>query len=509
MFTRIAEQPLRDKRGAAGRRLPAILALALGMTPCGRCCAGEGREWTLSPYRVQCAVAVDARVRPQAGLEAELVQFLAERVEAVVSPLWQLQLHAATEAGVRRQCFDPVEIAPDGLSAEQEGFDKLFWLGVRARPEGFELTCREYDAYLGRWGAAQRRLAPQSSFLKEACFQILMDAFAPLATIDVAPEDAAHVRLIFKGSELPLRNAGDLLAQSGEAFQPMVRRTDRTGELLKNGIAEVPWTYLTASERAAALDAADGGAVIWQARVHSGMRRPFAVQRRGLVQQVAIALRYSRGPSRVRFHARTDKEQSLAGYEVYRAADDGPAALVGKTDRQGMIIVPAGEQAITTLLLRSEGQLLAKVPVPAGMPDVLEAPIADSIARLRAQAEVQVVREELIDVVARRAIMMTRVRSLLKKGRVDDARKLMMELDELPTSSTFGRTIEQAAKRIPPSGDPTVQRTIEKLFSSTRELLSKFLNPRPVIDLQGEVNSASAAPPPPAPAGTRRGTRRR
>jgi hypothetical protein len=83
---------------------------------------------------------------------------------------------------------------------------------------------------------------------------------------------------------------------------------------------------------------------------------------------------------------------------------------------------------------------------------------------------------------------------MLKNGRVEDAQNLMSELDALPSPSVFGRTIENAVRRIPPSEDPSVQKRIDALFTSTREMLSKFLSTRPITDLQAEVNAAASAP---------------
>ena len=115
---------------------------------------------------------------------------------------------------------------------------------------------------------------------------------------------------------------------------------------------------------------------------------------------------------------------------------------------------------------------------------------ADSVTRLQAQAEAQVVREELIDLVARRAIIMGRIRSNLKQGKAAEAKELMAELDSLPSPSVFDRTIDNAARRIPRSDDPSVQKRIDSLFSSTRQILSKYLSTRPVTDLQAEVDAA-------------------
>src|SRR5690606_18847947 len=145
-------------------------------------------------------------------------------------------------------------------------------------------------------------------------------AFAPLAIIETLADDKEHVQLNFKDKGLPRRSDANLYIGAGDAFQPVLRRTDRTGELVNNGITPVQWTYLTAEEPISGEESPSKSAAasIWQAQVHSGMRRPFGVQRRGLVQQVALALRNPPGPSVVRFHARSDENQPLVGYEVFR-----------------------------------------------------------------------------------------------------------------------------------------------------------------------------------------------
>jgi hypothetical protein len=357
------------------------------------------------------------------------------------------------------------------------------WLGIRVGPAGYRVSCRELDAYLRRWGPQLTRNVSQASFLEHACFELLTDAFCPLASLSALPDNDAQVQLVFKGSALPLQQLGQQFVTAGELLQPLLRRTDRNGKLLDNGITPVPWTYVTVA-------AEEEGR--WLAAVHSGMRRPFGIQR-ARVEQLAMAMGQPPGRTQVRFHARTDKELSLAGYEVFREAPDGSPQLVGVTDADGMITIPPPDGSpLSTILLRSEGQVLAKVPIPSGASDVIEMPIADNAARLRAYAEAQVIREQLVDVVARRAVMMARIRSYLKSKRVDEAKKLMTELDSLPSSSDFARSLSALEKRIPETKDPTVKRSIDTLFSSTRELLGKFLDRRPVNELQTQVNDALA-----------------
>jgi hypothetical protein len=327
----------------------------------------------------------------------------------------------------------------------------------------------------------QRRKVAQSSFLEEACFETLTEVFCPLATVASLPDNDAQVQLIFKGSALPLSADSQRFVTPGELFQPLLRRTDRSGVLMENGIIPVPWTYVSAAQE-------EQGR--WLADIHSGIRRPFGIQR-GRVEQLAVALRNRLGPTQVRFHARADQKLPLTGYEVFLDAPGSAPRPLGITDADGMITIPPPKNGpLSMVLLRSEGQVLAKVPVPPGSESVIETPIADNTARLRAHAEAQVIREQLVDVVARRAIMMARVRALLKSQRVDDARKLMAELDALPSSTDFARSLDALQKRIPETKDPTVKRNIDKLFTSTRELLGKFLDRRQIIELQTQVNEA-------------------
>jgi hypothetical protein len=477
--------------GKSGRLLWCCALIALCCSSSSR--AAENRAWENSPYRVLATVAVDDGARPQPGLEAALARSIADRVEGALRPLWAFELSVPNGGIERRQCFDLREIPWEELSADQTANDKLLWLGVRVTPNGYELACREFDVYVRRWGPVRRSFVQQASFLPEASFALLKDAFSPLALITPIEGNDEQVQLSFKGSSLPRPAGEEAFVKVGAAYLPVLRRTDRSGKLVPGGIMPVPWTYLTVAEPGSKAQDAD-----WAAAIHSGVRRPFGGVKRGTVEQLAIGIGNSPGATQVRFHTRTDKTQGLAGYEVFRAGPKGEPQRIGVTDRDGMITIPPTDEKISMLMLRSDGQVLAKVPVVIGGSEEQQTPIADNVTRLQAQAEAQVIREDLIDLVARRAIMMGRVKSMLKNDRVKEAKELMGELDALPSPSVFGRTIENAARKIPRSDDPSVQKRIDALFSSTREILSKYLSTRPITDLQAEVDAAANAPPPSA-----------
>jgi hypothetical protein len=471
------------------RTIRALLAAAallagavLGMGPIAR--AATPHDWEYQSYRIHLTLVADSAIRPRSGFEGAVGRAVAERVAATIGPLWSFELEMPQDPATRSFCRDPRDLTWNKLPRKMQEFDKLMWLSISAAPEGFHFRCREFDAYTQRWGPLHQRTVQQRSFVGETAFQMVRAAFSPLAVVRPIPDNDKEVDLAFRGSSLPRLTSEKLFVNPGDAYLPLLRRTDRGGKLLeKGGITEIPYTLLTAARE---------GKEGWLATIHSGMRGPFASKRRGLVEQLAVGLRNERGATRVRFHARTDEKQGLAGYEVFRDVAGASPQLVGVTDRKGEITIPPGDGAVSMVLLRSEGTMLARVPVVAGAPDLLDFPVADDPVRLAAQSEARVFREELIDVVARRTIMMARVRTMLKGGKVDDARKLMSELDDLPTASTFSGAIDATARRLPKSSDPQVQRAVDRLFASTRELLSKFLDPRAITALQSEVNSAKS-----------------
>jgi len=473
--------------------------------------SADQKYWELSPYRVQLHLAVDDSQRPQPELGSELVTALQQRIRATLYPLWSTEIHLST--GLERErlltqlprleTLPAEKIVAGELSTEATGSDrfitdemavgcdKRIFLNIVATPLGISLTSRELDCLTRRWSAIQERQLRQSWMLPEQCFDLLCQTFAPLATIRPLPTDANNsdknqeheILLRFRGSDLPQQTDLSFLTLPGEVYQPLMVRTSSAGAVRIDSIREIPWTYLTLTEQKK-----DG----WHGDVHTGTRRPFGVRRRGRIEHVALAVRNPKGKTKVRFFARHDANQGLSGYEVFRRE---PAATnsqpLGLTDPEGVVQLLPGDSKVALLFLRSEGQLLAKVPVVPGAKPLIEVPVADDTARLRAQASLTSLTERLIDTVAQRNILIARVRDRLKSGQIDAAQELYSDLDSLPGRAQFDQLISSAENRkLHQSDDPKVQARIEKLFADTRKLLGRFLSTKQITQLQGELSAA-------------------
>ena len=451
----------------------------------------NNKYWELSPYRVHLLVAIDDSAQPQPGLGDQIVADLRRKIRTTVYPLWSTKISLATDA-VRQELLERLDhlehSTAESLTMDNlvSACDKRLFLSIRTTPLGSTLACREFDCTVRRWGTTEHRHIRQSWLLSAQCFDLVCQTFSPLAMVRALQDEEKvdkEVLLRFRGSRLPQQSDLSFFNVTGEAYQPLTLRTNSAGEFKVDSIRDVSWTYLTLAEQQQ-----DG----WHAIVHTGTRRPFGIRRRGRIENLALAMRKPVGKTRVRFYARHDQAQGLIGYEVFRREPgESETQPIGLTDSSGAVEVAPGKSNVSILFLRSEGQLLAKVPVVVGAKSLLEVPIADDTARLRAQAALTSLTERLIDTVAQRNILIARVRDRIKNGKLDQAQELFTTLDNLPGRSKFVQAIDSAENRkLHQSDDPKVQARIEKLFADTRKLLGKFLNTRQITDLQNELTAA-------------------
>ena len=442
----------------------------------------DRKYWELSPYSMRIELAVGDSLAHRGQVAESLAARIEQRIISTLHPLWSPEL-IVSSGEAKYQLIDDLE-SPELQEPIPDLFvDKQMFLSVTEDPVGIHLACREWDKSTQRWGPVLRRTVRQELMLVEECYRILRDTFAPLANIRTDSKDFSRVYLTFKGSELPSRTNEGRLLSSGQVMQPLRIRFDHTGEVLPNGVMEIPWTFLTAQQTE------EGD---WEGNVQSGTKRPFGIRRRGRSQYVAIAIRNPPAATQVRFYARHDQEQGLVGYEVFqRFRDDQQTEPLGLTDSSGSVMVPPADVKIITLFLRSDGQVLTKVPIPSGAKPIFEIPVPDDTARLRAQAALTAFREQLIDVVARRSILTTRIRSYTEEGDFKEARKLLAELEDLPGRARFDQDLVSAQrKKAHKSKDPRIQGRIDRLFSETRQLLGRFLDVRAITELRSELNAA-------------------
>jgi hypothetical protein len=442
--------------------------------------AEQDKYWDQQPYRISVSLAIDAPGDLADRLAAELPAYLERRAQASIGPLWQLSAEVSV-GPLRQRALGEIEsFTTKDLSKSESDVDKYILLKVRATPWGYELAGREYDRYVDRWGQTLRASTRQGDSVAEQLFALLERVVSPLAQFHLDPANDRQVILLPRGASLP--RVGDFQwAAEGDIFLPIYRRTTREGELVAGGSQVVPWTFLEVTNVNA--EQATG-------RIQSGTTRPFAIRQRGRIEQVAIALRADVGDTVVRLRSRTEKDKPLVGYQVYaQNVGEHETRLVGSSDETGQLPVGPGKTAVQLLYIKSGGELLARVPMVPGAEAAIDVPLPDDDLRLQAAARLAALREDLVDLVARRNIFIARVRQQIEDKNYQQARQLLGTLDELPTRAQFTQTLDREA-RLHRTKDPQVQRQIDQLFAGMQTVVGKFLDSQPIADLHEQLRQA-------------------
>jgi len=357
--------------------------------------------------------------------------------------------------------------------------DKLFLLRVRAQMAGFVVTVRELDCRSCTWRSVPSRQVVQPERIADECFAVIADAFSPVVRIEMPKGREAEVRVRAGGlitSELSPSHIHD-----DDVLLPIIRRNDRVGEPLKGGIQVLPWTFLTITERK--------GNVL-TCKVHSGMRSALGGRASSRTVKLALAVDPKNESTLLRVKTWDDPPVPLGGYEIH-AKDPvtEESELVGKTDWRGIVKVPKSERPLRILYVRNGGRLLARLPMVPGLESELTAQVSNDDQRLKAEGFVKGLQTKVMDLVALRELYIARFRRHLKRKQLDEAKTLLEEFRTLETQSDLSRQLLQEEQRIT-SPDRRVQARIDQLFKDTRQLLSRFLDPRTANELAQELAEA-------------------
>jgi len=442
--------------------------------------------WELTPYRIQVLVAFAPAPELTPRLQTELLADLAERADSLVGAAWIITVAPAPPA-LQPTLISAIESVPiESLPQQSPQADKVMLLAISPAVDGCRVTAREFDVPTQLFSAAVSRPVWQLGKLCDEALAAVFEAFAPLARIESVEKEQVTLRL--KAAALPLRDRQLSLVQPGDVFLPVIRYQDGEGNLRKDrrGIVirpkPVPWTFCTVRQITPSR---------LECQLHSGLRSPLSGRRRGRVQQLALAVVPPQQPTILTLQSRSEPKQALAGYEVYAHPPDAKTpVLLGRTDGQGRITVPPGDGPLRVLLARSGGELLARLPMVPGLQAACTAEIAADDPRLEAEGLLNGLREELVDLVARREVLFARTRARIKAGQFDEAEELIGQLLRLEQSQQeLSRTLAAQQRGIR-AGDPVVQREIDALFGDTQKLLRTQLHAEAVERLREELRTA-------------------
>ncbi len=432
--------------------------------------------WEHTPYSIQVYLAS----RGEASNDAlpAIADHLSDRADTVVGGGWKLQVDVAPPALAQAITDGWDNMKPEHVPLPETEPDKVVVLVIDAGSMPV-IEAREFDCRARQFGPIQRRAVAQAWRIRREAFLALTSAFTPLARVE--PLEDKQVRLHLRAAEFEPRDPAWHWAKPGDLFRCVLRINERSGTV--RTAEEIAWTLLEA-------ESVDARGVM--CHLESGVRGALS-SRRGRFELFALGIRPSTGSTRLEIRSRTPDARPLAGYDVYSTDRDGAQVeRIGRTDRTGTVTVPAGERSYRILLIRDGQELLARLPMAPGQSPVLTARIPDDQQRLEVEAFVVGMQESVVDLVARRAVLLARAEARLDANDLPEAEKLIEQLRRMETREQLQQRIATERRRFA-SEDPAIQRKIDRLFDDTAKLLGRYLNPADVEMLQRRVRDARSA----------------
>jgi hypothetical protein len=471
-------------------RLAACVA-ALTIACCSR--AGAQSVWELMPYRVRTLIAFAPRPELTDRLRRRIEAYVSERVDVAIGAAWNMRIGPPPAELLGGMLGGLADVGLDDLPPEiMEGDeDKLLLVTIRVTDGGFSIEARDYDLHARLVGSLETRQIAGREELPGETFNALLAAFAPLAQIERV--DEAKVVLRLRAASLTPLDPEIVWVRPGDVFRPIMRFNDRDGTLKR--LMPLDWTFLSVAELS--------GAEV-TCTMFTGLKNPLSARRRGRIEQLALLARPTGGSTRLELRSRPvagDPESSrpLAGYAVYAHPAGLPkTVLLGRTDGHGLLTVPADESPVRILLIKHGGEPMARLPLMPGLEPVLRAEVPDDDQRLAAEGLIAGFQENFVDLIARRAVLMRRIRLRLDENQLEQAKAFMDELRRLPRQEDLLSTLTEQRQEYS-TDDPRMRKKIGKLFDDTQEIVVRYMNMGDLNqlehDLQERLRAAGAATP--------------
>lgn len=477
----------------------------------------------LQPYRVRISVAFDEHPSLTARVRQDVLAELATCVDRTFGDMWIAAIEEnhwlapENEEGLSRLTWASL----DAQLADKE-LDKAFVLCVSGHGSVLQVFGREWDRMTQQLSVRQERIVADPRALTSELGVVVRNLFRPLILVESVDAGACRVRV--RAGEFPAADPSAEQLAKGNFFQPVQRFFNKDREVTQ--IQQIPWSYLL-------VESSDRGR--GECSIHTGLRAPVGKNSKR-VEYWAIGVRPAFAETRIRLTPHNNPTKPLIGYQVniYErqlvpapqtpsetakpASDQKPAPAAEKadseeqpqkpagpqfitqfnkvlelvTDRRGRVSVPLNpEKPLIWLYVSSGGNLLGRFPFIPGVAQSITAELPDDGLRLQIESQLELLRAELIDSVARRALLIARAKGAAKTGDWDRFKETLTELERQPKATYFQTLLDavKAAmlKKAQAKKDKGLEKKIDKLCGDSAQLIARHLSDEKIKEQRDEL----------------------
>ncbi len=474
------------------------------------------RPIELRPYQIQISIAFGHSPELNAGFRDGIFRDVADASRRLLGQMWIL------DVSENRWLFPRNQTGLGRLSAEklrdryqEKTIDKVFLFVVDSDGSGLQISGREWDKSTQSISPLVKRWIYDRRALGAEVFAMSQELFRPISEIDDVDEQDVFVR-VRAGEYLPADpDAAQLKPQ--DLLQPYMRYLDR--KLVLQKVQMMPWSYLVVQKT-------NRGRI--ECQFKTGLRNPLGGKSRRRVEVFASRLNRIADRTRLKLMPTSNVSRPLYGYSVSiapkhpremakpaepagnQAAKDGesakdngggkrkqddPAAMQYTrllSDRSGRVEIKVDEKnSVVWLYVRSGKNLLAILPFAPGIAAEEIMKLPDDALRLGVEGSLALLEAELIDTVARRALLMAMATSHSRKDKWDQVDGIFEQLDDLPKTKFFESKLTAirfpAIKAAEELRDRRSQSKIKKLCNQMLQSIRQHLDPTKPKELKAEL----------------------
>lgn len=254
--------------------------------------------------------------------------------------------------------------------------------------------------------------------------------------------------------------------QDQDRLLPVIRRTDRKGNLVK--LEPIEFTYLTVNEQ-------DGP--VLKASIESYHRAPLAQRKSKRAQKLALVIRPPENTTTLYLYA-PDKERSpLEGFEIWSrrpgSSIEEKSEFLGKTNWRGGFDIPPSPEGLRIIYVKRGSRALRRLPVIPGLYESVSTQLPNDETRLFAEGVIQGLQNEILSLVIRREVFESEIEAAIEAKDAQSAKEALKELQDLETPTDFkNRMSEDESMLKIQTSDARELTYINQMFDTLRKLLN-------------------------------------
>ncbi|MFN6164107.1 MAG: hypothetical protein ACK5AC_17230 [Planctomycetota bacterium] len=424
---------------------------------------------------------------------------------------------------------------PEALMRDK---DKIVLVSIDRQGELLSVRAKELDAFVRRLGLQESMQVRSLQEIPQAVAFLQRRSFTPMVRIEENDNKTAVLRV--RAAGLAVSEDSPIHIRPGDVVAPYVRRDDLNGN--PTTLQSLAFTYIAITEP---IDSARCYGAIFAAS-----RGALAAAKNRRTRRVALKVQPRFPATELKLGIRQTPSSAVPGAEIYlRTPGTDELKMVGRTDWRGIIdiqesklptitydqpassAVPSIAKARSTVAtgepipeevpaqekpkqqrekpptstipinvplylyyVKNGDTLLARLPIITGNRELEKADLPDDRRRLQAEGFLKGLQGEVLDVVARRKILESRIRRKLDEGNLDDASALVDELKKVKNYEGMSAQIQAIELRAIATDSgyipAPVEERIKTMIKTTRDLMQRYLQSDLVRELEVQLLEA-------------------